>query len=49
MQATVDAIRIAACGWFTTVLGPGSDEAHTDHMHVDILQHGSSDRFRICQ
>jgi len=27
----------------------GSDEAHTDHMHVDILQHGSSDRFRICQ
>ena len=49
MRATVDAIRVAACGWFTTVLGPGSDEAHTDHMHVDILQHGSSDRFRICQ
>ena len=49
MRATVDAIRVAACGWFTTVLGPGSDEAHADHMHVDILQHGSSDRFRICQ
>ena len=49
LRATVDAIRVASCGWFTTVLGPGSDEAHTDHMHVDILQRGSSDRFRICQ
>jgi hypothetical protein len=49
MQATVTAIRVAACGWFTTVLGPGSDAAHTDHMHIDIMQHGSSDRYRICQ
>ena len=49
LRATVDAIRVAACGWFTTVLGPGSDVAHADHMHVDILQHGSSDRYRICQ
>src|ERR1700720_175307 len=48
-QATVAAIRVAACGWFTTVLGPGSDAAHADHMHVDIVQHGSSDRYRICQ
>ncbi len=49
LRATVDAIRVAACGWFTTVLGPGSDAAHADHLHVDILQHGSSDRYRICQ
>jgi hypothetical protein len=42
-------LRTAACGWFTTILGPGSDEAHHDHLHVDILQHGSSDRYRICQ
>jgi len=49
MQAAVGAIRSAACGWFTTVLGPGSDAAHADHMHVDIMQHGSSDRYRICQ
>ena len=48
-QAAVTAIRTAACGWFTTVLGPGSDAAHTDHMHLDILVHGSSDRYRICQ
>jgi hypothetical protein len=43
------ALRTAACGWFTTVLGPGSDAAHTDHLHVDIQQHGSSNRYRICQ
>jgi hypothetical protein len=49
MRATFAAIRVAACGWFTTVLGPGSDAAHTDHMHVDIIQHSSSDRYRICQ
>jgi hypothetical protein len=49
MRATLAAIRVAACGWFTTVLGPGSDAAHADHMHVDIMQHGSSDRYRICQ
>lgn len=48
-EAAVAAIRTAACGWFTTVLGPGSDPAHTDHMHLDILTHGSSDRYRICQ
>jgi hypothetical protein len=43
------ALRTAACGWFTTILGPGSDEAHQNHLHVDIQQHGSSDRYRICQ
>ncbi|WP_160310560.1 extensin family protein [Microvirga vignae] len=43
------ALRTAACGWFTTVLGPGSDAAHADHLHVDVQQHGSSDRYRICQ
>ena len=49
LRATVDAIRVAACGSFTTVIGPGSDAAHAEHMHVDILLHGSSDRYRICQ
>jgi hypothetical protein len=45
----VDSARIAACGWFTTVLGPGSDPEHADHLHVDMLMHGASDRYRICQ
>jgi hypothetical protein len=46
---TLATLRTAACGWFTTILGPGSDAAHADHLHVDIQQHGSSDRYRICQ
>jgi len=45
----VDTVRTAACGWFTTVLGPGADAAHTDHLHVDTALHGTSDRYRICQ
>jgi hypothetical protein len=49
MRDVVDSVRTAACGWFTTVLGPGSDAAHTDHLHVDIALHGTSDRYRICQ
>jgi hypothetical protein len=49
MRNVVDSLRTAACGWFTTVLGPGSDAAHTDHLHVDITLHGTSDRYRICQ
>lgn len=48
-SSALAAIRQAACGWFTTVLGPGSDPFHGDHLHVDILLHGSSDRYRICQ
>ena len=49
MRDVVESVRTAACGWFTTVLGPGSDAAHTDHLHVDIAMHGASDRYRICQ
>jgi hypothetical protein len=43
------AIRTAACGWFTTVLGPGSDAFHVSNMHLDIEPHGSSGSYRICQ
>jgi hypothetical protein len=43
------AIRTAACGWFTTVLGPGADAFHADNMHLDIEQHGSSWSYRICE
>ena len=43
------AIRTAACGWFTTVLGPGSDAFHANNMHLDIEPHGSSGSYRVCQ
>ena len=29
------AVREAACGPFTTTLGPGSDRFHSDHLHFD--------------
>jgi hypothetical protein len=35
-QAFLDAVRASACGPFTTVLGPGSDQYHTNHFHLDL-------------
>ena len=29
-----------ACGEFTTVLGPGSDAFHYNHLHLDLAMHG---------
>jgi hypothetical protein len=45
----VRTMRQAACGWFTTVLGPGTDAAHAEHLHFDVLRHGASDNYRICE
>ena len=47
--AYVKTLRTAACGWFTTVLGPGSDLYHASHLHFDVERHGSSGAYRICQ
>jgi hypothetical protein len=49
VRTIINTLRTAACGWFTTVLGPGSDAAHAEHLHVDISAHGASDQYRICQ
>jgi hypothetical protein len=43
------AVRTAACGWFTTVLGPGADSFHANNVHMDIEKHGSSGSYRICE
>jgi hypothetical protein len=43
------ALRSSACGSFTTVLGPGSNAAHADHLHVDLGLHGRSANYRICE
>jgi hypothetical protein len=48
-EAALGTVRTAACGWFTTVLGPGSDAEHENHLHVDIQQHGADGRYRICE
>lgn len=44
----VDAVRQSACGAFMTVLGPGADAAHADHLHVDIQQRRAKSS-RFCQ
>lgn len=44
----LDAVRQSACGAFMTVLGPGSDAAHANHVHVDI-QHRRAASSRFCQ
>ncbi len=36
------AIREDACGPFTTILGPGSDGHHQDHIHFDIARRSST-------
>jgi len=43
------ALRASACGYFSTVLGPGSDAAHASHFHFDLGVHGKSDKFRLCE
>ncbi|HEX8416663.1 MAG TPA: extensin family protein [Methylobacterium sp.] len=41
------AIRAKACGLFRTVLGPGSDAAHANHLHLDERERTSG--HRLCQ
>jgi hypothetical protein len=41
--------RATGCGYFTTILGPGSNEAHKDHLHFDYGMHGSTYNYRICE
>jgi hypothetical protein len=38
----------SVCARFTTVLGPGSDWYHEDHIHLDLMQRRNSN-YRICQ
>jgi hypothetical protein len=40
-------VRTSVCARFTTVLGPGSDGYHENHIHVDLAQRRSG--YRICQ
>jgi hypothetical protein len=40
-------VQATACQQFSTVLAPGSDVHHTDHIHVDLMRRAS--RRVICQ
>ena len=37
----------SACTRFSTVLGPGSDGYHEDHIHLDLMERRNN--YRICQ
>jgi hypothetical protein len=41
--------RTTGCGYFTTVLGPGSNAAHEKHLHFDSGLHGKTNDYRICE
>ncbi len=50
-RAFLREIHAGSCGFFTTVLGPGSNAFHYDHIHVDLAQHGNTSQGprRICK
>lgn len=43
-RSLLNKVRGDACGYFSTVLGPGYDRAHRDHFHFDLMQRNSGRR-----
>jgi hypothetical protein len=48
-QAFLREIASDACDYFTTVLAPGSDSYHANHIHLDLSRHDSGWQRHICQ
>ncbi|PRY95524.1 hypothetical protein BCF33_1145 [Hasllibacter halocynthiae] len=46
-EAFQRSVRAASCLYFTTVLGPGADAAHANHLHLDIKERRGG--YRLCQ
>src|SRR5215475_1300321 len=46
-QGFLHDVQSAACAMFTTVLAPGSNVYHYDHMHVDLMRRSSG--YVICE
>lgn len=42
-----EALRTSVCARFTTVLGPGSDGYHENHVHVDLAERRGG--YRLCE
>ena len=42
-----ESLKQSTCARFTTVLGPGSDGYHEDHVHVDLAERRGG--YRMCQ
>jgi hypothetical protein len=45
-QDVREKVRESACARFTTVLGPGSDGYHENHVHLDLIERRNG--YRIC-
>jgi len=41
------AIRGGSCAYFTTVIGPMTNEAHSDHLHLDLAERKGG--YRLCE
>ena len=50
-QSYFNTVRADSCGPFTTVLGPGSDRFHSDHLHLDIAERSKRGRSKglVCR
>ena len=46
-RETRETVLHSVCARFTTVLGPGSDGYHEDHIHLDLMQRHNN--YKICQ
>ncbi|HTV35770.1 MAG TPA: extensin family protein, partial [Xanthobacteraceae bacterium] len=42
-----NAVRASACARFMTVLGPGSDSDHAEHVHIDLEPRRND--YKICE
>lgn len=42
-----DSLRESACARFSTVLGPGSDAEHAEHIHLDLEERRNN--YKICE
>ena len=42
-----EAIRESACARFSTVLGPGSDSEHAEHVHIDLAERRNN--YKLCE
>jgi hypothetical protein len=42
-----ESVLHSVCARFSTVLGPGSDGYHEDHIHLDLMQRRNN--YKICQ
>ncbi len=43
-KGLLNSVRAGACGYFTTVLGPGYNPEHADHFHFDLMQRRNGHR-----